>query len=134
MADDELEAIRAKKLAELQAFVQGEAQKKDVKPFTFTDTSFEADTRREGVVLVDMWAVWCGPCLQLAPAIEQIAKEYAGKVRVGKLNVDENPVTPSRFGVDAIPTMLVFRDGKLVDQIVGAVSKQEIEGVLNRWI
>ncbi|OGS49964.1 MAG: thioredoxin [Euryarchaeota archaeon RBG_16_68_12] len=105
-----------------------------MKPFTFTDTSFEVDTRREGVVLVDMWAVWCAPCLRLAPAIEQIARDYAGKVRVGKLNVDENPATPARFGVASIPTLLVFRDGKLVDQIVGAVPRQEIERVLNRWL
>lgn len=134
MEDGELDALRAKKLAELQAFVQAEAQKKDVKPSTFTDMSFETDTRREGVVLVDMWAVWCAPCLRLAPTIEQIAKDYAGKVRVGKLNVDENPETPQRFGVQSIPTLLVFKDGKLVDEIVGAVPRQSIDAVLNRWL
>jgi len=134
MPDDEIEAIRAKKLAELRAYVAGQAQKKDVKPSVFTDTTFDAETRQEGVVLVDMWAVWCAPCLRLAPTIEQLAKDYAGKVRVGKLNVDENPATPARFGVDSIPTLLVFRDGKLVDQIVGAVPRQEIESVLKRWL
>jgi len=134
MPDDELDAIRAKKLAELQAFVKAEAQKKDVKPSVFTDTTFDAETRQEGVVLVDMWATWCGPCLRLAPTIEQIAKDFAGKVRVGKLNVDENPATPARYGVDSIPTLLVFRDGKLVDRIVGAVPRQEIESALRRWL
>ncbi len=132
--DENLEAIRARKLAELQAYMEEAARRKDVKPSTFTDTSFESDTRREGVVLVDMWAVWCAPCLRLAPTIEQIAKDYAGKVRVGKLNVDENPVTAERFGVQSIPTLLVFRDGKLVDRVVGAVPKQEIERVLNRCL
>ncbi len=134
MGDDELEALRARKLAELQAFVQAEAAKKDVKPSTFTDASFDSDTRREGVVLVDMWAVWCGPCHAIAPSIEQIARDYAGRVRVGKMNVDENPETPARFGVQSIPTLLVFKDGKLVDEIVGAVPKQSIEAVLKHWL
>ncbi len=134
MEDDELEAIRQRKLAELQAFVQAEAQKKDVRPSTFTDTSFDTDTRREGVVLVDLWADWCAPCHVLAPAIERIAKDYAGRVHVGKMNVDENPRTPAELGVQSIPTLLVFKDGKLVDEIVGAVPRQQIEAVLNRWL
>jgi thioredoxin len=77
-------------------------------------------------VLVDMWAEWCGPCRMIAPAIEQLATELAGRVRVGKMNIDENQTTPSRFGVRSIPTLLVFKGGREVDRLVGAMPKQEI--------
>jgi thioredoxin 1 len=132
-AMNELEEIRAKKLAELQAHVQEKAQRTAAKPVHLTDDTFDAETSA-GVVLVDMWAAWCGPCLRIAPVIEQVAEDYAGKVRVGKLNVDENPGTAGRFEVDAIPMLLVFKDGAPVDRIVGAVPRAEIERVLRRWI
>jgi len=130
---DELEEIRARKLAELQARAQGQVTKSETKPFHLTDATFDAETAG-GVVLVDMWAAWCGPCLRIAPVIDQIATDYAGKVRVGKLNTDENPWTAGRFGVESIPTLLVFKDGDLVDRIIGAVPRAEIEGVLHRWL
>ncbi|TLZ60371.1 MAG: thioredoxin [Methanobacteriota archaeon] len=130
---DELEQIRARKLAELQGRVQHPVARTDSGPVHLTDATFEAETAK-GVVLVDMWAAWCGPCLRIAPVIEQIATDYAGKVRVGKLNTDENPWTTGRFGVESIPTLLIFKDGDLVDRIIGAVPRQEIERVLGRWI
>lgn len=77
-------------------------------------------------VLVDMWAEWCGPCRMIAPTIEQLATELAGRVIVGKMNIDDNPATPSRFGVRSIPTLLVFKDGREVDRLVGLMPKQEI--------
>ncbi|TLZ71499.1 MAG: thioredoxin [Methanobacteriota archaeon] len=130
---DDLEAIRARKLAELQSHAEAQAFRKAAAPAHLTDATFEAEVAKGGVLLVDFWAAWCGPCLRLAPTIEQLAADLAGRVRVAKLNTDENPLTPSRFGITSIPTLLVFRGGKLVDGIVGAVPRQEIEAVLNRW-
>ena len=96
-------------------------------PVTVTDASFASDVERSPLpVLLDLWAAWCGPCLMLAPVIEQLAGELAGRVRVAKLNIDENPATASRFGVRSIPTLIVFKDGREVDRIVGAHPKAEI--------
>ncbi len=77
----------------------------------------------EGVALVDFWAAWCGPCLMIAPAIEELAKEYEGKAVIGKMDVDSNPETPLEYGIRSIPTLLIFRGGKLVDKHVGVISK-----------
>jgi len=128
---DDLETIRAKKLAELQAYSE-KRQRRSSGPVHLTDETFVEETST-GVVLVDLWAAWCGPCLRIAPVIEQLAVDYAGKVKIAKMNTDENPMTPSRFGVEAIPTLLVFKDSKLVDRIVGAVPRAEIERVLGKW-
>ena len=135
--DPELEAIRARKLQELMNAQKPSAApptpSADGKPVQLTDANFEAEIRKPGVILVDFWAAWCGPCLRVSPTLEAIARERAGKMRLGKLNVDENPRTAQRFQVMSIPTMLVFKDGKLVDGIVGAYPRPQIEGVLNKW-
>ena len=134
--DAELEAIRARKLQELLRATQSPlpaVSSSEGKPIVVTDATFDAEIRKPGVILVDFWASWCGPCLRVAPTLEAIAKEQAGKMRLGKLNVDENPRTSQRYGVMSIPTMLVFKDGKLVDGIVGALPRPQIEAVLNRW-
>jgi thioredoxin 2 len=105
----------------------------DVKPITVTDATFAADVERSPVpVLLDMWAPWCGPCRTIAPIIEQLAREMAGRVRVAKLNVDENPDTASRFRVMSIPTLLVLRGGQEVERIVGVQPKNEIIRRLER--
>src|SRR2546430_9022536 len=102
-------------------------------PVTLTDLTFDAEVRRPGTILVDFWAEWCGPCHRVAPVLAEIAKVRVGRMRLGKLNIDENPRTPAHFQITSIPTMLLYRDGKLVDGIVGALPKTDIEAVLNRW-
>ncbi|HID71407.1 MAG TPA: thioredoxin, partial [Thermoplasmata archaeon] len=92
------------------------------------------ETVKEGVTLVDFWAPWCGPCRMIAPVIEQLAKEYAGKVVFAKLNTDENRNTAMRFGIMSIPTLLVFKNGKLVDRIVGALPKPMLEHKLKPYL
>ena len=134
--DAELEAIRARKLQELLRAAQSPSPASspaEGKPIVVTDATFDAEVRKPGVILVDFWASWCGPCLRVAPTLEAIAKEQAGRMRLGKLNVDENPRTSQRYGVMSIPTMLLFKDGKLVDGIVGALPRPQIEAVLKRW-
>lgn len=83
-------------------------------------------------VLLDFWAPWCGPCLAIAPHVESIADEYAGKVKVGKLNVDDQPTTAGQFGIRSIPTLLLFKDGQPIDQVIGAVTKARLEEMINR--
>ena len=103
------------------------------KPQPVTDASFAQDVERSPVpVLVDAWAPWCGPCHMIAPVIDQLAAELAGRVRVVKLNVDDNPRTAARFDLRSIPTLLVLKDGREVDRLVGVQPKQEITRRLER--
>jgi thioredoxin 2 len=105
------------------------------KPVVVTDGTFAAEVERSPLpVLVDLWAPWCGPCRIIAPVLDQLAAEMAGRVRIAKLNVDENPATASRFNVSSIPTLLVLKDGREVDRIVGAQSKSEIQRRLERIV
>ena len=92
-----------------------------------TDSSFETDVlKSSGPVLVDFWAEWCGPCKQIAPALEQISDELQGQVTVAKLDIEESPTTPSRYGVRGIPMMMLFKDGQMASMKVGAMPKQKI--------
>ena len=112
--------------------------------FKATDGNFEPEILKSDVpAMVDFWAPWCGPCKVIAPVIEELAKEYAGRVKVAKMNVDENPATPSRFkatrcgvwdryGIRGIPTVIIFKDGQVFDQIVGAVSKSKVEDMIKK--
>ncbi len=98
-----------------------------------SDDSFEADVLKSDMpVLVDFWAGWCGPCRAIAPVIKELADEFQERLKVAKLNVDENPVTPNKYGIRAIPTLLIFKEGKLADQITGAVSKSVIESAVKK--
>ena len=93
-----------------------------------TDQSFEADVlKSSSPVVVDFWAVWCGPCRMIAPIVDELSQEYSGKVEFYKLNVDENPQVSMKYGIRSIPTLLVFKGGKPVDQVVGALPKRELK-------
>nr|AUG44358.1 thioredoxin [uncultured bacterium] len=103
------------------------------KVLTFTDDNFDAVVLQSDVpVLVDFWATWCAPCKAIAPLIDTIAEEYEGKIKVGKVNVDDNPATPGKYGVRGIPTVILLKDGKVVDQVVGAVPKAQLEALLKK--
>lgn len=100
---------------------------------TFTDSNFDAEVlQADKPVLVDFWATWCAPCKAIAPTVDAVAEEYDGKVKVGKVNVDESPATPGRYGVRGIPTLILFKGGQVVDQVVGAVPKAQLEALIKK--
>jgi thioredoxin 1 len=100
---------------------------------TITDSNFDSEVLKSSQpVLIDFWATWCGPCRAIAPVVEQLAKEYAGKLKVGKVDIDQHPKTPTTYEVRSIPTLLLFKDGKVVGQIVGAVARPKIEELIKK--
>ena len=126
----EIQRIKEKKLVEMMQKARGQletAARNDGKPILLSDASFSSEISKYPLMVVDFWAAWCGPCRMVAPIIEQLAKEYSGRVAFDKLNVDENPLTSGEFEVQSIPTLLIFRNGEAVDGIVGAVPKYQIE-------
>jgi thioredoxin 1 len=98
-----------------------------------SDASFEKDViKSEQPVLVDFWAEWCMPCRFVGPVVEAIAKDYSGQIKVGKVNVDDNPFTASQYGINSIPTLMLFKSGKMVDTVIGAVPKEQIVKMINK--
>jgi thioredoxin 1 len=100
---------------------------------TLTDSNFD-DEKKSGVVLVDFWAEWCGPCRRLAPTVDALATEFDGRAKVAKLNVDENPTIPERYAVRGIPTLLLFKEGELTETIVGLRGKEDIAKMIERHL
>ncbi len=129
---DELEKIRRKKMEELMAKTAANDTPSEYpsQPLKIDDLRFDAFVKKYPFSLIDCWAEWCAPCRTLGPIIDALASELKGKVVFGKLNVDENPKTAAIYGIQSIPTMLVFKDGRLVDQFKGALPKEHIKSVL----
>ncbi|WP_342227884.1 thioredoxin TrxA [Rickettsiella endosymbiont of Rhagonycha lignosa] len=102
---------------------------------TLNDTSFEKEVlQASSPILVDFWAEWCGPCKMISPILEELATKYLGKIKIAKLNVDENPNTPAKYGVRGIPTLILFKDGKALETKVGALSKSQLETFLDKHL
>jgi thioredoxin 1 len=134
-ADKELERIRRAKLQEMIKRETFKEQEKPLnKPIVVTDATLEEITQNHPLVLVDFWAPWCGPCHMVAPIIEELSNDYAGKILFGKLNVDENPQASMQYKIMSIPTLLVFKNGKLVDKIIGAMSRQMLEPKIAQYL
>ena len=133
-----MERINRKKLEELiQRKSQLDARAASTSstgPVVLTDSTFSAEISRHPLMVVDFWAPWCGPCRMVGPVIEQLAAEYAGRVAFGKLNVDENPKVSGAFGIQSIPTILVFKNGQPVDGLMGAVPKSYIESKFEPYL
>ena len=133
--DEELEAIKHKKLAELQKEAATKAMMSSItEPIVLTDSNFASEVSKYPIMLVDFWAPWCGPCRMVSPMIEQLSREYSGKVAFGKVNVDENQRISASFGIQSIPTLMIFKDGKTVDVMVGALPKAQIEMKLKQQL
>lgn len=134
-SDDELEAIRQRKMVELQKAAAAKAMMSALtEPVVLTDSNFKVEIAKYPVMLVDFWAPWCGPCRMVSPIIEQLAKEYSGKVAFGKVNVDENQMISGSFGIQSIPTMMIFKGGKAVDVMIGTMTKVQIEMKLKQQL
>jgi len=131
--DEELRRIKEKKLKELMRLKE-KKQEIVAKPNPVTDLNFSEMVNRYPLALIDCWAPWCGPCVVISPIVEELAKEYGGKAFFGKLNVDENPRTARYFRIFGIPTLLIIRNGKEVDRIVGLVPKDQIEARLKKYL
>jgi thioredoxin 1 len=134
--DKELDEIMARKKSELLTNAQLSENKPSSvsSPITLSDSNFEQALKENPLLVVDFWAVWCGPCRMVAPVIEQLASELAGKVVFGKLNVDENPAISRTFGIQSIPTVAIFKNGKAIDAIVGAVSKSQMQSTILKYL
>jgi thioredoxin 1 len=134
-SDDELEAIKHKKLAELQKEAATKAMMSSItEPIVLTDSNFASEVTKYPIMLVDFWAHWCGPCKMVSPIIEQLSREYSGRVAFGKVNVDENQRIAASFGIQSIPTLMIFKGGKAVDVIIGAIPKAQIEMKLKQQL
>jgi len=130
---DELEQIRLRKMRDLMAKNDTSGNELD-SPKTLTDATFDDFVHKNPVAVIDCWAEWCSPCRMIGPVIEQVAKEFSGKVSFAKLNVDQNPATAARFRIMSIPTLLIMKDGVLVDTITGAVPRDYLVSRLKPYL
>ena len=137
--DAELKRIRMEKLKELmerqQASKNQHMQKKwPETPILTTDKNISDIVNNYPLVVIDCWAVWCSPCHMVAPVIEELARDYAGKIVFGKLNTDENRMSANNYNIMSIPTLLIFKNGKLIDQVIGAMPRQMLEPMITKYL
>ena len=134
--DEEVRKINQRKYEEMMRKSQPreESPAQPAKPVELTDANFREVVGSHPVVVVDFWAPWCGPCRMVSPVLEQLASEMAGEATFAKLNVDDNPMVSQRFGIQSIPTIMVFKDGEPVDGLVGAAPKQMIEARIRPYV
>ena len=135
--DEELRRLREAKLREMMrklAKRERAEPKMPDRPITITDEEFDQVVRSYGLVVVDLWAHWCGPCLVMAPIIEELAKKYAGRVVFASVNVDENPAVARAFKIMAIPTFILFKEGRPVERVMGAVGREKLDRVIRKYL
>jgi thioredoxin 1 len=133
--DEEMKRIKEAKLKEMmQKTAKKETESSSDKPVTVTDATFKETVKSNTAMVVDCWAAWCGPCRMMGPIIDEMASDYRGKILFGKLNVDENPEVACEYQIMSIPTLLVFKNGQLVERIVGAMPKPMLEERINRCL
>jgi len=133
---NELDEIRKRKIESYKKYIKGEKEmEKNLldAPLVIKDADFDETIKKYSILVVDCWAPWCGPCRMMTPIINDLAKEMQGKIVFGKVNVDENPMTSMKYKVMSIPTLLVFKNGNLVDKIIGAFPKEELKNKLNLY-
>ncbi len=131
LEDEELKLLNEKKMKKLQELIIEKEQLKNIRePLVLDDSTFSQTINKFPLTLVDFWAPWCGPCRMMSPIIDEIGKDYLGKLVVGKINVDENPLVAGQFGISSIPTLLLFKRGQAVNKIIGSVSKNKINEMI----
>ena len=135
LEDEELKILNEKKMKKLQELINEKEQLKNIKePIVLGDSTFSQTINKFPLTLVDFWAPWCGPCRMMSPIIDEIGKDYLGKLVVGKINVDENPLVAGQFGISSIPTLLLFKRGQAVNKIIGSVSKNKIAEMIAMYL
>ena len=133
--DNEISAIMKRKKEILEEKLRSMDEIKKInKPINLTDSNFDIEKSKYSLLVVDFWAAWCGPCKMISPIIEQLAEQYAGKIVFGKVNVDENPHISQRFGIQSIPTLMIVKEGQVIDVMIGALPNGQIENRIKQLI